>query len=455
MRLFASAESRDQTRRNKDASEERLRAFAAAPIDQLFATLASSEKGLAAAQAEERLREHGKNVITSGRKNTALRRLREAVINSFNIVLFIIAVITYLTDVVFSSKDDYLTVCIILGLIVVSSLVAFVQSQRSNAAAEKLSGMIKNKADVWRDGVLVKLPIDELAAGDVIKLSAGDMIPADVRFLSAKDAFLAQAALTGESNPVEKFAGDADGSTGAATDLKNIGFMGSNMVSGSATAVAVATGNDTLFGSMAKSLSGDRAKNSFERGVDSVSHLLMRLMLIMVPVVFLVNGLTKGDWPGALLFAITVAVGLTPEMLPVIMTSTLAKGAVSMSRREVVVKTLSAIQAFGEMDVLCTDKTGTLTEDKITLEKYMNALGNDDKSVLRCAYLNSYFQTGLKNLMDVAIMNRAGTVSKSDYGAGYVRVDEIPFELGIPLTAVSYRRLRFSGFWRMPLMIFP
>lgn len=257
----------------------------------------------------------------------------------------------------FSKKADYLTFTIILSLVFLSSLVAFVQSQRSNAAAEKLSKMITNKASVQRDGKLVEIPMDEIVPGDIVRLSAGDMLPADVRFLTTKDTFVAQAALTGESNPVEKFSDIRNNRDDALTDLRNIGFMGSNIVSGSATAIVLATGNDTYFGSMAKTLSGDRAKTSFERGVSSVSGLLIRMMLLMVPVVFLINGLIKNDWLNSLLFAISIAVGLTPEMLPVIMSSTLAKGAVSMSKHKVIVRTLGAIQTFGEMDVLCTDKT--------------------------------------------------------------------------------------------------
>jgi len=264
--------------------------------------------------------------------------------------------------------------------------------------------------------------------GDIVKLSAGHMLPADLRFLTTKDTFLAQAALTGESAPVEKFA-NGDNNTGdALTDLQNIGFMGSNVISGSATAVVLETGNNTYFGSMAQSLSGDRAKTSFERGVDSVSGLLVRRMLVMVPVVFLINGIAKGDWAGALLFAISIAVGLTPEMLPMIMTSTLAKGAVNMSRHKVIVRTLGAIQTFGEMDVLCTDKTGTLTEDKVVLERYMDLKGDEDTRILRHAYLNSYFQTGLKNLIDLAIINRAEQNGLESVLSSYSRIDEIPFD---------------------------
>lgn len=417
-----------QIQKNKHDSEAKLRSCAFLTPEDLFTLLSASQSGLTNNEAENRQDEFGRNVITIGNKNTLPHRLREAVINPFNVILLLVAVVTYFTDVVASKKPDYLTVIIILSLVFLSSSVAFVQSQRSNAAAEKLSQMISNKADVWRDETLADIPMDEVVPGDIVRLSAGDMIPADVRFLTSKDTFVAQAALTGESNPVEKFSSICSKEDDALTDLHNIGFMGSNIISGSATAIVLATGNNTYFGSMAKSLSGDRAKTSFERGVDSVSKLLVRMMLVMVPVVFLINGLSKGDWPNAFLFAVSIAVGLTPEMLPVIMTSTLAKGAVSMSRHKVIVRTLGAIQTFGEMDVLCTDKTGTLTEDKIILEKYMNLHGEDDTRILRHAYLNSYFQTGLKNLIDIAIINRAGQNELSNILDDYSRVDEIPFD---------------------------
>lgn len=417
-----------QIQKNRNDTEKKLRAYAFLEKKNLLSSLSASITGLSNEEALERQNEFGANVITAGNKDTTLHRLREAVINPFNVILLVIAAVNYFTDVIASSRPDYLTVSIIIFLVIVSSLIAFVQSQRSSAAAEKLSEMISNKADVWRDGKLTEIPMDEVVPGDIVKLSAGHMLPADVRFLTTKDTFLAQAALTGESAPVEKFADGDNNPDDALTDLKNIGFMGSNVVSGSATAVVLETGNNTYFGSMAQSLSGDRAKTSFERGVESVSGLLVRRMLVMIPVVFLINGIAKGDWAGALLFAISIAVGLTPEMLPMIMTSTLAKGAVSMSRHKVIVRTLGAIQTFGEMDVLCTDKTGTLTEDKVVLERYMNLKGDEDTRILRHAYLNSYYQTGLKNLIDLAIINRAEQNGLESVLSSYSRIDEIPFD---------------------------
>ncbi len=434
-----------QTHKNKQDIEKRLYSYAFLTVEELFAHLSTAQAGLTSDEVESRQGEFGKNIITAGNKNTTLHRIREAVVNPFNIILLLIAAITYFTDVVMSSQPDYLTAIIVLSLVLLASTVAFVQSQRSNNAAESLSKMISNKAEVWRDGTLAEIPMDEIVPGDIVRLSAGDMLPADVRFLSSKDTFVAQAALTGESNPVEKFSDIANSSDDGLTDLQNIGFMGSNIVSGSATAVVLAIGNGTYFGSMAKSLSGDKAQTSFERGVSSVSRLLVRMMLVMVPAVFLINGLAKGEWSSALLFSISVAVGLTPEMLPVIMTSTLAKGAVSMSKHKVIVRTLGAIQTFGEMDVLCTDKTGTLTEDKIVLERYMNLHGEDDTRILRHAYLNSYFQTGLKNLIDLAIINRAVHNGLEAILDSYSRVDEIPFDfsrrrMSVVLTDKSGKR---------------
>jgi Mg2+-importing ATPase len=382
--------------------------------------------GLSARDAEHKLDKYGENKIVLKHQDTTLTRILSALINPFNIVLAIISAVTYATDVLTSGEADWVTIFIILAMILVSSAVSFIQSERSSRAAAKLADLIENNASVYRNGELLELPMSDLVPGDIIKLSAGDMLPADARFLTTKDTFVAQAALTGESNPVEKSASSHVHDPDSITDLKNIGFAGTNIVSGSATAVIVLTGNNTYFGSMAKTLNNEKAKNSFERGVGAVSKLLIRMVIIMVPLVFLVNGFLKADWSASLLFAVSVAVGLTPEMLPVIMTSTLATGAVKMARHKVIVKQLGAIQTFGEMDILCTDKTGTLTENKVILEKYLNPRGRDDPSVLNSAYLNSYFQTGLKGLIDLAVINRAEATGLTH--ADYATLDEIPFD---------------------------
>lgn len=413
---------------NKQQAENLLRQYAQMPLDELYEELETKDIGLTHVEAAERIDELGENVITTGVKNTVWNRLFDAVVNPFNLILLVIAVVTYFTDIMTAEEPEYFTLVIILTLVFISSALAFIQAQRSHTAALSLSQMVSNKADVKRENELIALPVTEVVPGDIVRLSAGDLLPADVRFLTSKDTFIAQAALTGESNPVEKYSELKQSEDISLTDLSNLGFMGSNMVSGSATAVVLATGNNSYFGSMAESLSGDKAQTSFERGVSAVSGLLLRMMLVMVPAVFAINGFVKGDWASALLFSISVAVGLTPEMLPVITTSTLARGAISMSKHKVIVRTLGAIQTFGEMDILCTDKTGTLTEDRIVLERYMNIHGDDDSRILRHAYLNSYFQTGLKNLIDVAIINRAEKKEFSELLPNYERVDEIPFD---------------------------
>ncbi len=428
MALFVRTKSSEaQIRERMRERESALRQFAQISQEKLFAQLQADAAGLSGREAENRLDDFGPNIITTGKTDSVWTRLIKAFVNPFSIVLILVAVITYITDIVLSEGSDYATILIIFALIVLSGIIAFAQDQRSSAAASQLSKMISNKADVLRDGKQIEINIDNIVPGDVVKLSAGDIIPGDVRFLTTKDAFIAQAALTGESNPVEKFTG-AQTSSDALTDIVNLGFMGSNMVSGSALAMVIATGNETYFGAMAKSLSGDKSKNSFERGIQSVSSLLLRFMLILVPVIFIINGIIKGDWASSLLFSVSVAVGLTPEMLPVMMTSTLARGAVAMSKHDTIVKNLSAIQTFGEMDILCTDKTGTITEDKIILEKYMDIHGNDDLRILRHAYLNSYYQTGLKNLIDIAVINRADENGLHTLQDNYTRVDEIPFD---------------------------
>ena len=409
--------------------EQTLKDFAYLEEALLLENLKTSKEGLTNEKSEERLDDYGKNVIVSKKQKNKFLRLIDSIINPFNLILIVIAIITLLTDVIFAEgKGDYLTVIIIFVLVIVSSTISFIQGEKSHKAVESLSKLVTNNALALREGKWVDIFMEEIVPGDIIKLSAGDMIPADVRFISTKDTFVGQAALTGESQPIEKYDELRKEKYDSVTDLDNIGFTGTNIVSGSAMAVVLTTGNDTYFGSMAKSISSDKSIKSFERGVSSISKLLIILTVLMVPTVFLINGLIKGDWAQSLLFAISIAVGLTPEMLPVIMTTTLAKGAVSMSHHKVIVKNLGTIQSFGEMDILCTDKTGTLTEDKIILEKYMNLHGHDDSRVLRHAYLNSYFQTGLKNLIDLAVINRATEKKMDVLTANYTKVDEIPFD---------------------------
>lgn len=411
---------------NQKNIQEMLKRCSNISTEELFEEYKTSLEGISIVEVDDRIEEYGKNNIEIKSNNTIFHRLKKAIINPFNIVLILVAGITFITDVVIPTEKDYATLLLIISTVIISAIISLVQETKSDNAAKKLKKMISNKIDVIRDDVASIVDVENIVPGDIVKLSSGDMIPGDVRFLETKDLFIDQASLTGESNPVEKFSKIDNNEE--ITDISNIGFMGTNIVSGSAIAIVLATGNNTYFGSMAKSLYSVNEKNSFEKGVDDVSKLLIKFMLVMLPIILVINLVTKNDWWSSLIFAITIAVGLTPEMLPVIMTSTMAKGAAQMSKKKTIVKRLSSIQTFGEMNILCTDKTGTLTEDEIVLEKYMDVSGNENIRILRHAFLNSYFQTGLKNLIDVAIISRAEKEKLNILKEKYVRDDEIPFD---------------------------
>ena len=375
--------------------------------------------------------EYGENKITHKKSDSILKRLVEAFINPFTIILLILAIISFATDIIMAEpgKKDGTSVIIVTLMVLVSGVLRFVQETKSNKAAEKLGEMVETTISVSRMGKgTIEIPIDEIVVGDIIHLAAGDMIPADVRILKSRDLFISQSSLTGESEPVEKISNPLLTDSKNPLELENLAFMGSNVISGSAIAIVINVGDNTIFGGIAKDLSNKKVVTSFEKGINSVSWILIRLMLVIVPIVLFMNGFTKGDWMEAFLFAVSVAVGLTPEMLPMIVSANLAKGAVSMSKKKVIVKDLSAIQNFGAMDVLCTDKTGTITQDKVVLEYSLNIHGKEDSRVLRHAFLNSYHQTGLKNLMDIAIINHANESDIIELWRDYKKVDEIPFD---------------------------
>jgi Mg2+-importing ATPase len=378
----------------------RLKTIAQKDRQSFFDLLDSRETGLTGEQVLEKQQQYGANEVDHEKAPSWYIQLLQAFINPFIGVLIIIALVSLITDVFMASPGDrdYKTIIVVSIMVMLSSLLRFWQEFRSNSAAEKLKSMVKTTATVIRsgeDGGKQELNIRDLVPGDIVVLSAGDMIPADCRIFQSKDLFISQAMLTGEALPVEKRDQPVtDAANLSVLEMENCCFMGTNVVSGTAMAVAVNTGSHTYFGSISKSLTGKRAETSFDKGVNSVSWLLIRFMLVMVPLVFLINGFTKGNWLEALLFGIAVAVGLTPEMLPMIVTANLAKGAVNMSKRKVIVKRLNAIQNIGAMDILCTDKTGTLTLDKIVLERHLNVLGLEDEEVLQWTYLNSYHQTG-------------------------------------------------------------
>ena len=427
----------------RDEHNSIIKFSAMSPIKDVLKKTETVLGGLDAEGVEANRNKYGSNKVTREKKKPLLSRLMGAFINPFTAILLFLAVVSVITDMVFpyfslfgSSPEDFdcLTVVIIVTMVFISGTLRFVQESRSGNAAEKLLAMITTTCTVTRKGQeKTEIPMDDLVCGDIVHLSAGDMVPADIRILDAKDLFISQSSLTGESEPIEKTAETVREEAGSVTDYTNIAFMGSNVISGSATAVVICTGDNTLFGSMASAVAEDAVETSFTKGVNAVSWVLIRFMLVMVPLVFFINGITKGDWLEAFLFGISIAVGLTPEMLPMIVTTCLAKGAVSMSKKQTIVKNLNSIQNFGAIDILCTDKTGTLTQDKVVLEYHLNVNGEDDTRVLRHAYLNSYFQTGYKNLMDLAIIHRteeeeAENPQLTDLSKTYTKVDEIPFD---------------------------
>lgn len=418
--------------------------FAAAhSAEDALVLLDATADGLTAEHAAERLDASGPNTIEAPTKTLA-RRIANAFIDPFAGILAALALVSLYIDVlaVPELQRDPSTVIVIGIMLLVSGGMKFIQEARSGNAAEALKDLVSNTCCALRDGERVEIPFDELVPGDVIRLSAGDMVPADARIITARDLFVIESALTGESEAVEKTAAitvveGADGSALPLSACKNIVFTGTSVQNGTAMALVVATGSDTYLGGIAKMLNGRGEKSAFDRGVSSVSMLLVRLMLVMAPAVFAINAATKGNVIDALLFATSVAVGITPQMLPVIVTTSLSQGAKDLARRQVIVKELPAIQNLGAMDVLCCDKTGTLTEDRIVLERYLNTDGNEDVRVLRHAFLNSFFQTGLKNLIDLAVIDRADVTPSAaapDSMLGqslrdrYTKVDEVPFD---------------------------
>ena len=395
------------------------------PIEEVVEFFGTTKNGLTNAQVEASRTTYGANLITHRNENTLAHRLKKAFINPFIIILAFLAIVSAFTDIIFAEpgEEDVTKVIILSVMIVWSGIMRLVQETRSGNAAAKLQAMITNTCDVIRaDTGEHEIPFDDVVAGDLVKLAAGDMIPADMRIVQAKDLFVNESSLTGESEPVEKRVED-----------RSVSYMGSTVVSGSGIGIVYMTGNDTMLGRMAKDVSVRPPKTSFEKGIDGVSKVLIGFMLVMVPFVFLINGLTKGDWLAALLFGASVAVGLTPEMLPTIVTTCLAKGSMAMSRKKVIIKNLDSIQNLGSIDILCTDKTGTLTKDEVALEHYLDVMGNEDVRILRHAFLNSFYQTGLKNIMDKAIIERTERDARHDPRLAaiektYTKVDEIPFD---------------------------
>lgn len=401
---------------------------AAMDDQEIWRAFDSHPEGLNEGEVAAKILKHGDNQIPAQKPSPWWVHLWTCYRNPFNLLLTVLGIVSY-------STEDLFAAGVIALMVGISTLLNFIQEARSTKAADALKAMVSNTATVLRvvneqgESRWLELPIDQLVPGDIIRLSAGDMIPADLRILQARDLFVAQASLTGESLPVEKVARSRDPLQQNPLECDTLCFMGTNVVSGSAQAIVFATGGRTWFGQLAGRVSEQESEpNAFQKGISRVSMLLIRFMLVMAPVVLLINGYTKGDWWEAALFALSVAVGLTPEMLPMIVTSTLARGAVKLSKQKVIVKHLDAIQNFGAMDILCTDKTGTLTQDKIVLENHTDVSGKVCERVLHAAWLNSHYQTGLKNLLDTAVLEGVELDAARGLAERWQKVDEIPFD---------------------------
>jgi Mg2+-importing ATPase len=421
-RLFsASKQPADHAHNHKTAISSELLESAQADIAAVLQKLSTETNGLTAKEARVRLRQYGPNEIAKEKNKSALIRLISNIKNPLVILLVVLGLVSYLTG-------DMRATIMIFAMVLLGVFLRFFQELRSDKAAEKLKAMVSTVADVFRDGEKKEIPVKRLVPGDIVLLSAGDMVPADVRLISAKDLHINQVALTGEALPVKKSAEGLINPTQDPLEMPNICFLGSDVEVGSATAVVVVTGSSTYLGSLATSLAGERELTGFDKGINKFAWLMIQFIAVMVPLVFLLNGFSKGNWLEAFLFAMAVAVGLTPEMLPMIVTVNLSKGAISMSRKKVIVKRLNAIQNFGAMDVLCTDKTGTLTQGKIVLVKHLDVDGNERDEILNFGFLNSYFQTGLKNLMDVAVLNHTHLEKQLIEEQHYKKIDEIPFD---------------------------
>ena len=407
------------------AIAQRLIDAAAAEPDELLKQLGTTSEGLTTEAAAQRLSALGPNLVAHERQQSIVAELIGRARNPLNFLLLALAAISYILG-------DKRAAAVIAVMVLLSVSLAFIQEHRSNQAAARLRAMVRTTATVLRrigaGQQVLEVPIEELVPGDVVRLSAGDLISADLRALAAKDLFLNEVVLTGEAMPVEKSTAAVHSQRDAPTDMPNVCFMGSNVLSGAGTAVVVQTGARTYFGELAGMLIRQRAPTSFDKGVTRFTWLMIRFMAVMVPSVFVINGVTKGDWLEALMFALAVAVGLTPEMLPMIVTVNLAKGAIAMSRKRVIVKRLNSIQNFGAMDVLCTDKTGTLTQDKIILMHHFDLHGRESNRVLEYAYLNSHYQSGLKNLLDVAVLDHVEMKEHVQLEHRFQKIDELPFD---------------------------
>lgn len=399
---------------------------------EVLKQLDTSINGLNPAQAKKRLERDGLNEVSNKECHPKLHFLFDAFMTPFTGVLLFLALLSFLTNYLFVPADqkDLSTVIIMITMVLISGITSFIQNVKTSDAVDSLLNMVSVTTNIKRDGKDQELPTKDVVVGDIINLTAGDLVPADLYLLKSKDLFCSASSLNGESSPVEKLANEKPKENDNYLDYPNILYEGTNIVSGSAMGVVFATGDETVFGNLARTLSKNKNKETtFDIGIKNVSKILLIMTAVIAPLVFLINGLTKGDWLNALIFAIATAVGLTPEMLPVIVTSNLVKGSVEMARHETIVKRMNSIQNFGSADILCTDKTGTLTQDKVVLERHYDLNLEEKSKVLELSYLNSYYQTGMKDLIDKAIINAAkDELDTEEINQNYQKIDEIPFD---------------------------
>ena len=397
-------------------------------VDEFIKENGFKKRGLSTEEARKNIDKYGKNELKQKKPKQWYNYFFESLFSTFNLILLGIVLVLFYTDVILTTPPNYANIIVILILITASTLLEFFEVYRSNKAAEKLKNLVSAKSEVVRNGKETKIPTSEVTVGDVILLNAGDLIPADLRIIEATDLFVNQSSLTGESDSIKKLVeSEQKGKIEDITDLDTICFMGTNVISGSAKGIVIKTGDDTYFGKVADTITEEKPKTAFQKGIDSVSKLLIRFMLVLIPITFIANAAKHGTIT-AFTFAVAIAIGITPLLLPVILSSSLAKGATRMSKKKTIVKRLDSIQSFGAMNVLCTDKTGTLTEDKIVLEKYLNIKGEEDTRVLKHAFLNSYFQTGLEGSIDEAVIKRVKKSELNGIEENYEKVDEIPFD---------------------------
>ncbi len=425
-------------------AHERLQTYAQSDAEQIFQDLEIPQTGYTQAQVEKARDTYGENTVSDQKNDTVLSRLRRSFINPFSIVLFILAVISFFTDVIFASNfsRDIRTVIIIVIMLLISGIVRFVQEMRSKNVTDRLERLVNTTVQVRRDGSWKELPSDELVVGDAVRLEAGDRVPADIRLIRAVDCFVSQSIITGESSILEKSAKPLREPPSSLSDYENTIFRGSTMMGGACTGLVLAVGKDTVYGN--RSYEEQRHPDGFDRGENAIAWVLVRFMAILTPIVFVACGITKNNWLAAFLFALSVAVALMPELLPMVITACLARGSAQMGSKQTIVKNVNAMQGFGSMDVLCVDKTGTLTGDTVVLEYYMDILGNESQEVLDCAYLNSYYHTGVANHLDAAILKARKMPDRGEYYDELVdhntKLDEIPFDYNRNFSSVLVRK---------------